>query len=353
MQIILLEKVANLGNLGDVVKVKDGYARNFLIPSRMARRATETAIKEFEAKRAELEKAAAEKLATAQAFGEKLAGKTVRITQKAGVDGRLFGSVTNADIAEALTKNGLRSRQVAGPPAQRPAEDRRRARRRRRRRTPTSSSTSPCRWSPSKTKVFSRAPCPPAASKGPTRVGPFSLAHALSRVVPRFPRAIHKLCTQAVTQSTGSVHFAAQRFDRKNRRFMTTIFDSALPSRGESRDDEVAKPARPAAIHRGRTERARRPAARQRRLGSRGRRRDRGDFYRFEHKLIFGAIGALIDASKPADVITVYEQLQMARQGRGVRVASHTSTRSRRACRARPTCAATRRSCASARSCAS
>jgi len=107
MQIILLEKVANLGNLGDVVKVKDGYARNFLIPTRQARRATAAAIKEFEAKRAELEKAAAEKLAAATALGESLAGKTVRISQKAGVDGRLFGSVTNADIAEALTKLGF------------------------------------------------------------------------------------------------------------------------------------------------------------------------------------------------------------------------------------------------------
>lgn len=104
MQIILLEKVANLGNLGDVVKVKDGYARNFLIPSRQARRATEAAIKEFEARRAELEKAAAEKLAAAQALGEKMSGRTVHITQKAGVDGRLFGSVTNQDIAEALTR---------------------------------------------------------------------------------------------------------------------------------------------------------------------------------------------------------------------------------------------------------
>jgi len=107
MQIILLEKVANLGNLGDVVKVKDGYARNFLIPTRQARRATAAAIKEFEAKRAELEKAAAEKLAAAQALGDSLAGKTVRISQKAGVDGRLFGSVTNADIAEGLTKMGF------------------------------------------------------------------------------------------------------------------------------------------------------------------------------------------------------------------------------------------------------
>ena len=104
MQIILLEKIANLGNLGDVVKVKDGYARNFLIPSRQARRATESAIKEFEVKRAELEKAAAEKLAAAAAMGEKMSGRTVHITQKAGVDGRLFGSVTNADIADALTR---------------------------------------------------------------------------------------------------------------------------------------------------------------------------------------------------------------------------------------------------------
>ena len=107
MQIILLEKVAKLGNLGDVVKVKDGYARNFLIPSRRARRATESAIKEFEAKRAELEKAANEKLAAAQALGEKLAGRTVHITQKAGVDGRLFGSVTNFDIAESLKRIGF------------------------------------------------------------------------------------------------------------------------------------------------------------------------------------------------------------------------------------------------------
>jgi large subunit ribosomal protein L9 len=107
MQIILLEKVVNLGNLGDVVRVKDGYARNFLIPSRQAKRATANAIKEFEARRAELEKAAADKLAASQAVGEKLAGTTVKLTQKAGVDGRLFGSVTNHDIAEALVKAGF------------------------------------------------------------------------------------------------------------------------------------------------------------------------------------------------------------------------------------------------------
>ena len=107
MQIILLEKIANLGNLGDVVKVKDGYARNFLIPGKHARRATEAAIKEFETRRADLEKAASEKLAAAQALQEQLAGKVVRISQKAGVDGRLFGSVTNADIAEGLVKMGF------------------------------------------------------------------------------------------------------------------------------------------------------------------------------------------------------------------------------------------------------
>jgi len=107
MQVILLEKVVNLGNLGDIVKVKDGYARNFLIPNKHARRATKDAIAEFEVRRAELEKVAAEKLAAAQAQGEKLAGSTVQIAQKAGVDGRLFGSVTNADIAEALVKQGF------------------------------------------------------------------------------------------------------------------------------------------------------------------------------------------------------------------------------------------------------
>ena len=107
MQVILLEKVVNVGNLGDVVKVKDGYARNFLIPQKKARRATESAVAEFEVKRAELEKIAAEKLGAAQAQGEKLAGMTVTIAQKAGVDGRLFGSVTNFDIAEALSKQGF------------------------------------------------------------------------------------------------------------------------------------------------------------------------------------------------------------------------------------------------------
>ena len=107
MQVILLEKVINLGNLGEIVKVKDGYARNFLIPQRQARRATEANKAEFEAKRAELEKQAAAKLAEAQAQGEKLSGQTVKLTQKAGVDGRLFGSVTNFDIAEELTKMGF------------------------------------------------------------------------------------------------------------------------------------------------------------------------------------------------------------------------------------------------------
>ena len=108
MQIILLEKVVNLGDLGEIVKVKDGYARNFLIPGGRARRATEANKAAFEARRVELEKVAAAKLAEAQAQGEKLAGSTIKLTQKAGVDGRLFGSVTNQDIAEELNKQGYK-----------------------------------------------------------------------------------------------------------------------------------------------------------------------------------------------------------------------------------------------------
>ena len=107
MQIILLEKVVNLGNLGDIVKVKDGYARNFLIPKRMAKRATPAALAEFEARRAELEKVAAEKRAVAQGVADKMAGLSVSVARKAGMDGRLFGSVGNADIADALKAVGF------------------------------------------------------------------------------------------------------------------------------------------------------------------------------------------------------------------------------------------------------
>jgi large subunit ribosomal protein L9 len=107
MQVILLEKVVNLGALGDVVRVKDGFARNFLIPQGKARRATETTIKEFEARRADLEKTQADKLAAAQAVRDRLNGTKVQIGAKAGVDGRLFGSVTNFDISEALSKQGF------------------------------------------------------------------------------------------------------------------------------------------------------------------------------------------------------------------------------------------------------
>jgi large subunit ribosomal protein L9 len=106
MQIILLEKVGNLGGLGDVVKVKDGFGRNFLIPQGKAKRATEANKAEFAARRAELEKQQAAILAAAQARGEKLAGFVVSIAQKAGVVGRLFGSVTNGDIADALVAQG-------------------------------------------------------------------------------------------------------------------------------------------------------------------------------------------------------------------------------------------------------
>ena len=104
MQVILMEKVVNLGGLGDVVKVKDGFARNFLIPQGKAKRATQANLKEFESRRAELEKKANEQLTSAQEKATKLEGQKIDVAQKAGVDGRLFGSVTNSDIAEALTK---------------------------------------------------------------------------------------------------------------------------------------------------------------------------------------------------------------------------------------------------------
>jgi large subunit ribosomal protein L9 len=120
MQVILMEKVGNLGGLGDLASVKNGYARNFLIPKGKARRATPAALKEFEGKRAELESAAAEKLAAAQAYAEKFAGVVVRIERKAGVDGRLFGSVSNFDIADGLRVLGFEVeksdvRMTAGP----------------------------------------------------------------------------------------------------------------------------------------------------------------------------------------------------------------------------------------------
>jgi len=107
MQVILMEKVVNLGGLGDVVKVKDGFARNFLIPQGKAKRATQKNLKEFEDRRVDLEKKANEALASSQERGAKLEGMKIDIAQKAGVDGRLFGSVTNADIAEALGKQGV------------------------------------------------------------------------------------------------------------------------------------------------------------------------------------------------------------------------------------------------------
>ncbi|MFN9391373.1 MAG: 50S ribosomal protein L9 [Betaproteobacteria bacterium] len=106
MQIILLERVVNLGNLGDVVKVKDGYARNYLIPQGKAKRATDSNLAEFEKRRADLEKAQADAMAASQALAARLEGLTLQITAKAGVDGRLFGSVTNHDIVEALAAQG-------------------------------------------------------------------------------------------------------------------------------------------------------------------------------------------------------------------------------------------------------
>lgn len=107
MQIILMEKVANVGQLGDIVKVRDGYARNYLIPQGKAKRATQANLAEFEAKRTELERAQGETLAHAQAQAAKLDGLVIRVAQKAGVDGKLFGSVTNIDVAEALKSEGF------------------------------------------------------------------------------------------------------------------------------------------------------------------------------------------------------------------------------------------------------
>jgi len=107
MQIILLEKVTNLGGLGDVVKVRDGFARNYLIPHGKAKRATAENLAEFQNRRADLEKAQLDQLAQAQEKGAKLEGLAVQVSQKAGVDGKLFGSVTNADIAEALRQQGF------------------------------------------------------------------------------------------------------------------------------------------------------------------------------------------------------------------------------------------------------
>jgi len=107
MQIILLEKIANVGDLGDVVKVREGYARNFLIPQGKAKRATPENLKAIEDKRADLEKAATERLAAARALAERLEGMAIQVTQKAGVDGRLFGSVTNIDIVDALKSQGV------------------------------------------------------------------------------------------------------------------------------------------------------------------------------------------------------------------------------------------------------
>ena len=149
MQVILMEKVVNLGGLGDVVKVKDGFARNFLIPQGKAKRATAANLKEFEGRRAELEKKANEQLTSAQERAAKLEGMKVDIAQKAGVDGRLFGSVTNADIAEALSKAGHRGEEGRDPHARRPAQAHRRVPDRRAPARRRARATSSCTWWPS------------------------------------------------------------------------------------------------------------------------------------------------------------------------------------------------------------
>lgn len=113
MQIILMERVQNLGNLGDVVKVREGYARNYLIPQGKAKRVTPENLAAFEARRAELERAQAEKLTAAKDKAAALEGLTVQLSRKAGVDGRLFGSVSNSDIAEALKEKGYEIEKTA------------------------------------------------------------------------------------------------------------------------------------------------------------------------------------------------------------------------------------------------
>ena len=128
MQVILLEKVVNLGGLGDVVKVKDGYARNYLLPQGKATRATPESLAEFEKKRTALEQTQSQALAAAQEKGTKLEGLMVQVTQKAGVDGRLFGSVTNVDIVDALEGPGLRGRARNDPTSAGTAENGRRSR---------------------------------------------------------------------------------------------------------------------------------------------------------------------------------------------------------------------------------
>jgi len=174
MQVILMEKVVNLGGLGDVVKVKDGFARNFLIPQGKAKRATPENLKEFENRRADLEKKANEQLTGAQERAEKLEGMKIDIAQKAGVDGRLFGSVTNADISESLGKLGLtvKKAEIRMPqgPLKHMANTRSRCSC-----TPTSSRTSPCTCSPSSKPL-------PRSEKRAARAAFFlsHVAHSLS-----------------------------------------------------------------------------------------------------------------------------------------------------------------------------
>ena len=107
MQVILLEKIVNLGKLGDLVNVKPGYARNYLVPQGLATVATEANIAVFEERRAELEKASADKLQAAQARAKELTGKSVEIASKASDEGRLFGSVGLVEISEAFAAKGM------------------------------------------------------------------------------------------------------------------------------------------------------------------------------------------------------------------------------------------------------
>eukprot|EP01041_Mallomonas_annulata_P007015 gene7015-14272_t len=273
MQIILLDKVVNLGNLGEIVRVKDGYARNFLIPTGRARRATAAAKQEFEARRVELEKAAGVKLAEAQAVGEKLAGSTCKLTQKAGVDGRLFGSVTNADVAEELTKSGYKvaKAQIRMPngPIKVVGE----------------STVSVALHTDVVVDITVSLVWQTEAAGVQARAA-FSMGFAFI--------ALSTCCAQLVTGLCPACHSTPRQawldddygLDRQ-------VAQLRIPPHSTEAESSVLGGL---LLDNGAWDRV-------------GDLLTESDFYRFEHRMVFGAIGALVNASKPADVITVFEQL--------------------------------------------
>ena len=342
MQVILLEKVANLGNLGDVVKVNDGFARNFLIPTRAARRATaggDQGVRE-QARRAR--EGGRRKAAAAQALGEKMNGRTVHITQKAGVDGRLFGSVTNADIADALTRIDFKvaKAQVRMPngPLKTVGEHtvtvvaaHRRGRRSQGRRARRDDLSATAR---SKGPVIRRSAALPPRGRG-------GLLWALLSAFP--PRST-------------AVHSVAHRRARERGSMICRCLPSSPSVRAPPAvrpDDDVARlRVPPHSVE-----------AEQSVLGGLlldnsawdrvGDLLTETDFYRYEHRLIYDGDRRPRQRDQAGRRDHRVRAAAEPRQGRRVRRPASTSTRWRRACRAPPTSAATPRSCASARCCAS